>query len=254
MRSAATQALGETRVPSVTSVAPTRVVITYAVARGRLGPPKSAMTSSAKQPKATKSVTCASPITSRATANDAGMTSAVRAARRKPARPGSSGSRSPVQALRTAALTPLPPPMTGSFMRPVNAPAVLGHACRSASTNHATADSSPRALPATHPPTQPSLSTFSTRLRRCPRRRQPGREHGVVSVALSGHVSSAFRHPCSGVKVRRSAVMPDDSISGSAVPRQCVRYSSRSASAISCQLTFSSASRMPEPLLAKMGS
>ena len=76
----ASHGLREQRVPSVMNAAPTHPSPRYATKRVRGGPPNSASTSIANDPKAAKIEVCGCPITLSANANTAGMTIAARAA------------------------------------------------------------------------------------------------------------------------------------------------------------------------------
>src|SRR6266852_1444265 len=89
---AASQAEDEASVPSATSIAPTRVAVRYAIARGRRMPPKSEMTRSEKQPNTMKMTICGSRRPRSANAKAIGMTMAARTARRRAAKPGSRGA------------------------------------------------------------------------------------------------------------------------------------------------------------------
>src|SRR5712671_2853312 len=77
---AASHALREQSVPSVTNAAPTQASPRYATRRVRGGPVNSTNTSSANEPKAAKREVCGCPITLSANANTAGITIAARAA------------------------------------------------------------------------------------------------------------------------------------------------------------------------------
>src|SRR6267378_1469057 len=95
-------AFGDTRVPRATRTAPTRVAVRYATARLGRKPPKSDMTSRAKQPKTMKMTFCGSRKTSAPKAKAAGMTMAAREARRRAANPGSRGALSGKRRLAVA--------------------------------------------------------------------------------------------------------------------------------------------------------
>ncbi len=89
IESAASQADRLASVPSVTNTAPTATSRRWAWTRSRIGPPKSTSRSRAKEPNAANVANVASPITFSPNANSAGMTIAVRPARRSAPSPGS---------------------------------------------------------------------------------------------------------------------------------------------------------------------
>src|SRR5438105_4734057 len=104
---AAAAMVRESNVPRATSTAPTAVAVRYARARAGRSPPKSVMTSRAKQPKTMKMTfwpRCRPNVPS---AKASGMTTAARAARRSAAKPGSRGAVSENRGCRGGAGTSL---------------------------------------------------------------------------------------------------------------------------------------------------
>jgi hypothetical protein len=85
----ASQVERDARVATHTNTAPTAASTRCAWRRSRIGPPKSTSRSMAKEPKAAKVASVGLPITFSPRANAAGITSAVRPARRSAARPRS---------------------------------------------------------------------------------------------------------------------------------------------------------------------
>ncbi len=86
---AATQSHCVARVPRQMNTAPVRISASWASMRARIGPVNSTSSSIPKEPNAAKVATWGLPITSALKANAAGMTTAVRAARRVAASPRS---------------------------------------------------------------------------------------------------------------------------------------------------------------------
>ncbi len=99
---AASQALREATVPTQMNTAPTRQSDTCASTRSLIGPPKSTSNSSAKEPNAAKVASSGLSSTSAPTANIAGITIAVRPARRSAAKPRSRSFSRRTRSIRTS--------------------------------------------------------------------------------------------------------------------------------------------------------
>jgi hypothetical protein len=98
---AASHAEREARVPTQTNTPPVTASATCACSRARIGPAKSTSKSIANEPNAANVANAGFPITCAPNANIAGMTSAVRPARRRATHPRSR-SRSHFTADRSA--------------------------------------------------------------------------------------------------------------------------------------------------------